>query len=124
MDRYFYSVELNEDGDKVVHMSGNIFLNDVDETETNYRCALWVFLYMSLEKLKDAIEKNWLFDYLCENVRYEDDITEAEAVYGCEHYFDGESGMHMPIMHINEETPCGNYWCNGEEIMNKGVVSA
>lgn len=118
MDRYFYSVELDEDGNKVVHMSGNIYWNDADETETSYRCALWVFLYISLEELRDAIENRWLFQYLYENVKYEESITETEAIDGCKNYFDGESGAHMKLMCVNEETPCGNYWCHLDEIMN------
>ena len=61
MDKYFYSVEM--DGNKkVVHLFGNVYLNDVDETETNYRHAEWTGLYIDLEELKELIEKNW--DYL------------------------------------------------------------
>jgi hypothetical protein len=116
VDRYFYSIELNEDGNKIVHMSGNVYWNDVDETETNYRCALWVFFYITLDELKDAIEKHWLFEYLCENVKYEEDITEAEAIDACKNYFDGDPGVHMSLKCINTETPCGNYWCNVEEM--------
>ena len=118
MDRYFYSVELNEDGNKVVHMSGNIYWNDADETETNYRCALWTFLYMSIEELKDAIEKRWLFDCLYENVKYEENLPKAEAIDGCNRYFDGQPGTHMKLMCVNEETSCGNYWCHLDEMMN------
>lgn len=116
MDRYFYSIELNEDGNKIVHMFGNVYWNDVDETETNYRCALWVFFYITLDELKDAIEKHWLFEYLCENVKYEEDITEAEAIDAYKNYFDGNPGVHMSLKCINSETPCGNYWCNVEEM--------
>lgn len=116
MDRYFYCVELDEDGNKVIHMSGNVYCNDADETETNYRCALWVFLYMSIEELKDAIERYWLFEYLCENVKYEEDITEEEAIDACKHYFDGTPGVHMSLKNVNAETSCGNYWCDVEEM--------
>lgn len=116
MDRYFYSVELDDDGDKIIHMSGNVYLNDVDETETNYRCAEWTWLYIEIDELKEMIEKGWFYEYLCERVAYLGDHTEAEAIEICEHYFGGKPGDYLHIADVNEETPCGHYWYScGEE---------
>lgn len=110
MDRYFYSVELDDDGDKVVHISGNVYLNDVDETETNYRCAEWTWLYIEIDELKEMLEQDWFYEYLCERVAYLGDHTEAEAIEICEHYFDEKPGTYLHIAEVNEETPCGDYW--------------
>ena len=55
MDRYFYAIELDSDGNKTVHLSGNVYYNDGDDTETNYRHAEWVYFYISIDELKNKI---------------------------------------------------------------------
>ena len=40
MTRYFYIVE-EYNGRKEVHLSGNVYFNDVDETDKCYRLAEW-----------------------------------------------------------------------------------
>lgn len=119
MDRYFYTVELDGNGNKLVHMCGNIYFNDVDETETNYRCAEWSGMSFSLNELKEAIDKRELFDELCINIRYLDDITKEEAIRISNCYFGDETINHLPIYCVCQDTPCGCYWFDGEEIYSK-----
>lgn len=110
MDRYFYSVET--DGDhKVVHMFGNVYYNDSDETNTCFRCAEWTFLYITLEKLKELVSDVDVFwNYLNERVNYLEDLTEKEALEVCREYFGGAPGRALDIRLVNENTPCGDYW--------------
>ena len=110
MDRYFYSVEM--DGDrKVVHLFGNVYFNDVDESETCFRIAEWTFMYITLEELKELTTHSDVFyEYVNEKVAYLCDITEDQAVAICQEYFNGEPGKRLNIEHVNEDTPCGDYW--------------
>ena len=117
MDRYFYSVELDGNENKIVHMCGNVYLNDADETETNHRCAEWTGLSFTLKDLEEEINNRQLFETLCENVRYLEDITECEAIKISEHYFGDEAANHLPIYQVNKETPCGCYWFGGYEFI-------
>lgn len=109
MDRYFYSVEM--DGDrKVVHISGNIYFNDADETETCYRIAEWTFFYLTIEEIQKLFEELQFYDYINERVNYLRDLTEGEAIITCQEYFNGTPGKMLRIEQVNEDTPCGDYW--------------
>ena len=109
MDRYFYSVEM--DGDcKVVHIFGNVYFNDVDETDKCYRIAEWTGLWVAVDKLKELFEEDMFWDYINEKVAYLGDLTEDEAKDICEVFFDGSSGERFDIRFVNENTPCGDYW--------------
>jgi hypothetical protein len=110
MDRYFYSVEM--DGDrKVVHMSGNVYFNDNDGTETCFRCAEWTWLYITIDKLKELTNNYDIFyDYLNERVAYLEDLTEKQAIATCQEYFGGTPGTELDIGLVDEDTPCGDYW--------------
>ena len=109
MDRYFYSVEM--DGDcKVVHMSGNIYFNDADDTDTCYRIAEWTGLFITVKELKMLLETSQFYDYLNENVAYLTDMLEVEVADACQVYFDGDAGENLHISCVNEDTPCGDYW--------------
>ena len=109
MDRYFYSVEMDGDS-KAIHISGNIYYNDSDETEKCFRLAEWTGLYITIDKLKELIENDVFWEYINEKVAYLDDMTENEAVAACQVYFDGKPGKWLNIKHVNEDTPCGDYW--------------
>ena len=109
MDRYFYSVEMDENGKKYIHMSGNVYFND-DETEDCYRIAEWTFLYISLDQLAKLIEDDWFYEYIGDRVNYLDNGTKEQAIEICEHYFDGSAGTELHIFDVNENTPCGDYW--------------
>ena len=117
MDRYFYSIELDENGNKIIHMSGNVYHNDGDETETCYRIAEWTFLYIPIEKAKqmcqDVVDAEGYLvfeDFLQERVSYLEDITEIEAQTICKRYFNGNPGTELCITDITDITPCGDYW--------------
>lgn len=109
MDRYFYSVEM--DGDrKVVHMSGNLYFNDTDGTDTCYRIAEWTFFYMTIDEIQKLFEELRFYDYINERVNYLGDRTEDEALVICQEYFNGAPGKMLHITQVNEDTPCGDYW--------------
>lgn len=109
MDRYFYSVEM--DGDhKVVHLFGNVYFNDVDETETRYRHAEWTDLYLTPEEIQSLFKELCFYDYIDERVAYLSDLTQDAMINVCRTYFNGESGKMLRITHVDEDTPCGDYW--------------
>lgn len=109
MDRYFYIVEM--DGDhKVIHISGNIYYNDGDETEKCFSIAEWTGMQITVDKLKELIEEDTFFEYINEKVNYLGDLTEDEAVEACQTYFNGQSGKWLNIKYVDENTPCGDYW--------------
>ena len=110
MDRYFYSVEM--DGDhNVVHMSGNVFFNDADETETCYRVAEWTGMFIDVEELRnEMLDEQKFFDSIIQRVGYLTDVTEQQAVNICITYWNGEPGEQLHIREVNENTPCGTYW--------------
>ena len=110
MDRYFYMVEM--DGDrKVVHISGNVYFNDNDDTETCFRLAEWTWLCMDINELKERRQdEHGFFDYLCQKVAYLEDLTETQAIATCHEYFGGTPGTELDIGLVDEDTPCGDYW--------------
>lgn len=110
MDRYFYSVELDYDGNKVIHLSSNVYFNDSGDTEINYRCVEWTFFYISMNEFKKLVKNNWFYDFVNERIDYLCDITETSANELCANYFDGKPGTYLYIGDVNEETHCGNYW--------------
>ena len=112
MDRYFYSLELDENGKQVIHLSGNVYFNDTDETRENYRIAEWKFFYVPVEEAQE-----WLTDgnfFSCVNFNDKlygiDNITKKEAENICGVYHNGRSGTELHIRDITEDTPCGDYW--------------
>lgn len=116
MDRYFYSVELDDDGKKVVHLFGNVYLNDIDRTKYDYVYDEWVWFCVTLDEIKIGIRDNWLFEHFWENVKYSGKMTKEDAIATCEQYFDGKPGTHLSIGDVNEDTPCGDYWFDRSEI--------
>lgn len=109
MDRYFYSIE-NVENEKGIYISGNIYFNDVDESETNYRIAEWVGFYLTISELRALVKDDKFFDYINEKVTYLDNITKKEAEDMCNTYWDGKSGNMLDINKVTENTLCGYYW--------------
>ena len=109
MDRYFYIVE-ETNGHKEIHFSGNVYYNDGDEADKCFRLAEWTGFFVTVDKLKELLEENMLWEYVNERVTYLTDLTEDEAVDMCKVYFDGSSGTRLHLQSINEDTPCGDYW--------------
>lgn len=109
MDRYFYSVEM--DGDrKVVHLSGNVYFNDADETETCYRIAEWTFLCFNVNEAQLMFDTDTFYEFINERVNYLTNISKQEANEMCKSYFNGRSGTELHISDLTANTPCGDYW--------------
>ena len=106
MDRYFYIIEQDENGHKVIHMQGNIYANG----DGDFRHAEYTFLFFSVSLAQNMIDDESFFATLDENVDYIEDITEKTAVARTEKYFDGDSGTQLHISDITEHTPCGCYY--------------
>lgn len=109
MDRYFYIIE-EYNGRKEIHIAGNVYFNDADETDKCFRFAEWTGFYITVDKLKELLEEDVFYDYINSQVTYLTDLTEDEAVDMCRVYFNGEPGKWLNIKHVNENTPCGDYW--------------
>ena len=107
MDRCFYSIQLDSDGNKNIHLFGNVYFNDVDITETNYRHAEWTGMYFGLDEIQEYIDN---FDLVNEKVAYLSDITEGEALEISKTYFNGNEGVYLHLVDINNETKCGDYY--------------
>ena len=110
MDRYFYILGKDDNGNQIIHLSGNIYRNDVDETETCYRYAEWVGMEIDVAEAKAMFNSDEFFNFVNERIKYLTDETETDANEICEQYFDGNSGTELHIMNITEDTPCGDYW--------------
>ena len=115
MDRYFYSLERDDNGKQIIHLSGNVYFNDGDETETCYRCAEWVWMRIDVKRAKEMFEGDEFFEYVLEKIDYISDETETSANEICQRYFNGTSGTELHITDITENTPCGNYWFEQEK---------
>lgn len=109
MDRYFYSIEKPWDT-KEIHISGNVYFNDADETETDHRLAEWTGFCLTLSELEE-LKSGDIFDYLNERVDYLGDITEEDAAELCATYWGGTPGTELDIRDVTESTECGYYWC-------------
>lgn len=109
MDRYFYSVEM-DGGHKVIHLFGNVYFNDADETNKCYRHAEWTGLYFTIEEIQKLLRELYFYDHINEKVSYLGDLTESEMIEVCQSYFNGEPGKMFRIEQVTEDTPCGDYW--------------
>lgn len=107
MNRYFYQIEDNGKGEKIIHLLGNVYYNDY-----TYTVAEWTFFYIDIDKAKDLIKCDTFCYAVDSNIDYIDDITESEADEISRTYFDGESGIELPIEDITADTPCGSYYFN------------
>lgn len=110
MDRYFYSVNMDRNKKKVVHLFGNVYFNDTDETDQNYRCAEWTGLFFELGEALRMIQNDLFFDFINERVNYLTDISESEAIQTFKVYFAGKSGTELSFRNLTQDTPCGDYW--------------
>ena len=109
MDRYFYSIE-EYGNEKVIHMCGNVYFNDVDESKTDHRIAEWTGLEITIAEVKRLVEEDNFFDYVNEKVNYLGDITKEEALDMCSTFWNGEPGIELDIKNVTEDTQCGYYW--------------
>lgn len=115
MDRYFYSIESDESGNKVVHLFGNIYDSE-DGTETHYRIGEWKFFIVPVAEIIRMIKTEALEEHLYDKGYYSlENITEEQAVEFRDTYFDGSSGTELYIGDITEDTPYGDYWFEWRE---------
>ena len=106
MDRYFYIIEQDENGNKVIHIQGNLYFCD-----GGYCHSEWKFLYFNIDEAKHMIEDDTFFSVLDVKVDYLTDIASSETAYAiADNYFDGETGKRLDICDITQETPCGCYY--------------
>lgn len=113
LDKYFYIIE-EVNGKKMIHMQGNVYRNYLDRN-CECRHAEWTFLYLEIEEAKAMVKERSLFDYLDENIAYLGDVSEAEAEDMCNNYFNDSPGIKLNITDVDNDTPCGEYWCNYRE---------
>ena len=109
MDRYFYIIE-ECNGRKEIHFCGNVYINDVDETDKCYRHAEWTGFYLTVDEIQKLLEELYFYDYINEKVSYLGDLTQDEAIEVCKTYFNGNPGKMLRIEQVNEDTQCGDYW--------------
>lgn len=102
----FYSIEMNDDGEKQIHISG--FTEKGDE----WRCIDVCWFIEPLEKfikhvseLKDYVEIKY-----ATHTQYQDNLTEDETVQTINEYFSGNPADYiLSFSEITMDTPCGNY---------------
>lgn len=106
-DRYFYSIELDDNNNKIIHWFGNLSYNDAWD---NYCLVEWTFLYMDTKKAQHMWRCGTLQEHLSEMVTHITDMGKMEAVNICMEFFNGRPGKELHISEITNDTPCGDYW--------------
>ena len=106
MDRYFYILEEDNNGNKQIRMECNVYGN----SDEGFHFNEWVGYTLEIGEAQALINNNDFFSNLNEQVRYSGDVTEEEAETICKGYFDGTSGEELNIADITTNTPCGDYY--------------
>ena len=109
LNRYFYIIE-EDNGKRVIHMQGNVYFNDADASDYDYRTAEWTSLYFDIDEAKYMFDTDTFYEYVDERIYYLEDVSEAKAHEICLHYFNGKPGKELHIYDIKDNTPCGDYW--------------
>ena len=118
MDRMFYTIEEYE-GRKCFHYEGFACSGYEDEpNEDNTRLIDLTWLFIPVEEMAtitcdeiDELEadvQQYIFDGLTDV-----GIKRMVANYFCDENGNYSPGKYLPFREVNEDTPCGNYWCNG-----------
>lgn len=104
----FYSIEMNENGNKQIHILGYAYKED----QWKLVDVCWF-----IESLDDFVkylhDGEWsVSEQMSEYKQYIRDCTEEEIVDIINHYFDGNGADQiLPYEEITIDTPCGNYVC-------------
>jgi len=106
-DRYFYILE-EDNGERYIHIEGNVYLRG--ETEYDYECSEWSGFYIPVKEAQQMLIEGTFFDYVDENAKYCESVSEEKAVEICLSYFNGKSGTELKIENIDENTPLGDYF--------------
>ena len=109
-----FSIE-EQDGQKVVHLSGYAFKSEANPgtPDKDWRLIEYTFCTVPLSEFRKNYREQGhpYVDSLQEEVKqYEKDMAEAEIIETFEHYFGGRRGELLDFSCIRENTPCGNYW--------------
>lgn len=107
MNRYFYQVEDNGQGGKIIHIQANIY-NDGER----YYIDEWTFFYIDIDKAQRKIKENTLYNYISDYIDYSDTIDKAEAEEIYNTYCYGQQITELNIEDITDDTPCGYYYFN------------
>lgn len=110
MDRIFYEIVQFDKRDKMIHIFGEIYRLNNGEGK-GYRSAQFTGEFLDFEEVQKYGDELIEHIYQDGNQVYEDDLTEAEAQKCCNEYFDGEPGTEFDIYDCDQNTPCGEYWC-------------
>ena len=119
-DIYFYQVE--EDfyegkKQKLVHVQGNIYCNENDDTDTDWRLAEWTHLYYPVDAVIKMITDDSFYDDLNDKVTYLDYMDKKDAHKNAIMYFNGKTyGEYLPLESITKDTPCGCYYSAPREV--------
>ena len=105
MNRYFYTIEEEMNGDKAIHLLGNLYNSD-----DHYSLAEWSFYYLNIIQAQSWIRSGEFNNSTNVNVKYEDSFSEEIALDLCDCYFDGKSGTYLHIADITPNTSCGDYY--------------
>lgn len=111
LDRYFYTVELDSNNQKVIHLLANLEVNNTNEFDKKYCLNEWSGMYLSIEDFKHKSRSAEAAMDIFEEIKYTKDLTEDEAKEILETYFDGKPGTRLRFGKLNQDTPCGCYWC-------------
>lgn len=106
LDRYFYILEKDENGELLIHLQGKVFLNGDNE----YGLAEWTFEYISVPIAQRWWEALVWTARTANTVKYWSKMTEAKALDTCKTYFDGQAGNELNLMDITLDTPEGCYY--------------
>lgn len=109
-DKVFYSIEQGNDCKKI-HVFGEIYYLGNGE-ENDYCFTQFTGVFLDFEDVQKSGGK--LLEYIYNNGErvYEQNITSAEAEECCKTYFNGKTGTKLDIYECDEDTPCGDYWCD------------
>lgn len=114
MSKIFYSIEQWSDCGrdvKMIHVFGEIYcLNNGEEND--YRSVQFTGSYLEFEDIQESGGKFMEYIYNDGGRVYEKDMTKAEADEYCKTYFNGSAGTELDIYECDQDTPCGDYWCD------------
>lgn len=102
----FYSIYLNEDGEKEIQIHGYTYYGDH-----------WIFSDIGwfTQRLEDFVndmkeDSDYINNCYSEAKQYEEDLSSRRMVNLINSYFDGEKpDYYLQFSDITMETPCGNY---------------
>jgi hypothetical protein len=65
---------------------------------------------LTIEEIQSLFSELCFYEYIDERVAYLSALAQGEMINVCRTYFNGEPGKMLRITHVDEDTPCGDYW--------------